>query len=111
MQDAVVERLFAGYFSEGRDVGDRAVLAEIAERAGLPRGDTLAFLNGEEGIGPVRATEAEAHMAGFIGVPAFVVNGQLLFSGALRSEIMIERILAAAQPSTSKKASSTRVVG
>lgn len=33
--EAMVERLFAAYFSEGRDVGDHAVLASLASEVGL----------------------------------------------------------------------------
>src|SRR5580704_6171255 len=35
VQDDVVERLFAAYFLEGRDIGDRAVLLEVARKAGM----------------------------------------------------------------------------
>ena len=35
LQDTMVEALFQSYFEEGRDIGDHAVLALIAERAGL----------------------------------------------------------------------------
>ena len=37
VQNAVVEGLFAGYFTNGRDVGDHDVLAQIAAGAGLDR--------------------------------------------------------------------------
>jgi predicted DsbA family dithiol-disulfide isomerase len=34
-QDAVVEALFAAYFTKGRDIGDPVVLADIGEAAGM----------------------------------------------------------------------------
>lgn len=35
VQDAVVERLFRGYFEEGLDLNDRAVLVRLAEEGGI----------------------------------------------------------------------------
>jgi len=37
--DAVVEALFSAYFERGRDIGSRAVLAEIAGDAGMNAGE------------------------------------------------------------------------
>src|SRR6266853_6026252 len=47
VQDAVVEGLFAGYFTNGRDVGDHDVLAQIAAGAGLDRDRVRAFLDSD----------------------------------------------------------------
>lgn len=93
VQDAVVEGLFFGYFSDGRDVGNRAVLADIAQQAGLPKTDVVAFLDSDVGLEAVRQAEAVARHAGLASVPTFIVNGKAMFSGALRSELMVERIL------------------
>src|SRR5579872_594729 len=35
VQDAVVEALFAAYFTQGRDIGETAVLADCAAEAGM----------------------------------------------------------------------------
>jgi predicted DsbA family dithiol-disulfide isomerase len=37
VQDAVVEGLFSAYFVEGRDVGDKAILAEVAAASGIDK--------------------------------------------------------------------------
>jgi hypothetical protein len=47
--DAVIEGLFAGYFTNGRDVGDRPVLMDIAVQAGLNRAKVEVLLAGHEG--------------------------------------------------------------
>src|SRR6202795_3730595 len=47
-QDVVVEGLFAAYFSEGRDVGDANVLADVGASAGLNRAKVLAMLASDE---------------------------------------------------------------
>lgn len=44
VQEAVVEGLFLAFFSQGRDIGDRTVLADIGAKAGLGRGAVRKFL-------------------------------------------------------------------
>src|SRR5918912_1723311 len=45
---AVVDALFRAYFEEGRDIGDAAVLLNVAEGARLDREDAAAALADEE---------------------------------------------------------------
>jgi predicted DsbA family dithiol-disulfide isomerase len=92
VQDAVMETLFRGYFSEGRNVGDRSVLADLAQEAGVDRGEAEAFLAGDQGTNEVKADELVAQGAGISGVPSFILKGRLLFSGAQPSEV-IARVL------------------
>jgi len=89
VQDAVVEGLFAGYFTNGRDVGDHDVLAQIAAGAGLDRDKVKAFLDSDDGSEEVRLLAATAYAGGFTGVPTILVNGDALFSGARSTEIML----------------------
>ena len=89
VQDAVVEGLFAGYFTNGRDVGDHDVLAQIAAEAGLDRDRVKAFLDSDDGSEEVRLLAATAYASGFTGVPTILVNGDALFSGARSTEIML----------------------
>ena len=86
VQDAMMERLFRAYFSEGRDIGDAAVLAELASEVGLARDATFAFLQGTEGAEDIRRDETIAQQAGISGVPSFIANGWKLFSGAQRPD-------------------------
>lgn len=89
-QDAVIEAMFHGYFVEGQDIGDRAVLAGIAASAGLPRDEAAAYLAGDDGAAEVRAEDAAFRNAGLSGVPSFVMRGHVLFSGALPADTMAE---------------------
>jgi predicted DsbA family dithiol-disulfide isomerase len=95
VQDAVVERLFRGYFSEGRNIGDRTVLSELAGDAGLNRSQAAAFLESNAGTAEVAAEEEIAKRAGLNGVPAFALDGYVLFSGAQPPEV-IAQVLAQA---------------
>jgi predicted DsbA family dithiol-disulfide isomerase len=87
-QDAVVEGLFAAYFSAGRDVGDQAVLADVGASAGLDRAKILAMLASDEGQTEVQSELQRAVSLGVSGVPTVLVDGVPLFSGAIRAELM-----------------------
>ena len=89
-QDAMVETLFRGYFSEGRDIGDLSVLAELAAEAGLERAGVSAFLQSNDGAPEVQAEEAIAQRAGLSGVPTFVLDGRVLFSGAQHADLIAQ---------------------
>ncbi len=87
-QDAVVEALFRAYFQEGRDIGDAAVLAEVASAAGLE--GAAALLASGEGEAEVRAEDEGFRRLGITGVPSFALSGHVLFSGAVPAERMAE---------------------
>lgn len=92
VQDAVVEGLFSAYFVEGRDVGDKEVLADLAA-AGIDRARASVFLAGTEGADEVAEAEAASKRGGMNGVPTFVINGRPAFSGAQRAELMLAHML------------------
>jgi predicted DsbA family dithiol-disulfide isomerase len=81
VQDAVVEALFAAYFTAGADIGDLETLAGIAATAGIA--DAAGFLAGDEGREEVLAADLMARHAGINGVPSFIMSGHVLFSGAV----------------------------
>jgi predicted DsbA family dithiol-disulfide isomerase len=83
VQHAVVDALFRAYFQEGRDIGDAATLAEVAGTAGLAADAVAAMLAGEEGLDAVLAEDMSARRAGISGVPSFLMDRYLLFSGAM----------------------------
>lgn len=90
MQDAVVEKLFEGYFCKGADIGDSKILADIGEEGGLNRAEVLAMLAGDEGRKEVLAADQMARNAGIQGVPSFALQGHVLFSGAVPAEEMAQ---------------------
>src|SRR3954469_15067064 len=92
VQDAVVEALFLAYFTEGRDLTDRATLAEIAAGAGLDRAEVKELLVGLKGLDAVRAGEEQARGLGVSGVPFFVVNGKVALSGAQPPELFLQAL-------------------
>lgn len=95
VQDAVIEGLFRAYFVEGRDVGDKAVLAEVAAAAGIDKERAIAFLAGTEGADDVSEAETTASRSGLNGVPTFILNGRPAFSGAQRAELILDHMMKA----------------
>lgn len=90
VQHAVVERLFRAYFQEGRDVGDAAVLAALGAEAGMPEEALAAFAAGEAAREEVAAESLGLAQAGISGVPSFLLERHLLFSGAMPAERMAD---------------------
>jgi predicted DsbA family dithiol-disulfide isomerase len=92
VQDTMVETLFRGYFCEGRDIGGMGVLADLAAVAGIDREQAAAFLKSTGGAAEVVAEEEAATRAGLSGVPTFVLNGRVLFSGAQPPEMIAQAL-------------------
>lgn len=88
--DAAMERVFAAYFFEGRDIGDPAELSEIAEAVGLSREQTATRLAGTEGLLEVLSEDARAREIGIQGVPTFIFEGKYVLSGAHPPEVMFQ---------------------
>lgn len=88
-QDAVVDRLFKGYFEEGVDIGSLSMLVELADRAGL---GAEGFLKSEEGVAEVKAEESVGHKLGIRGVPYFVFDGTYGISGAQPVDVFVSAI-------------------
>lgn len=81
-QDAVVEHLFLAYFTEGKDIGCRQVLIDIAAEAGLDRNRAETALNSSEGLDAIAEAGAQARRNRVEGVPFFVINGKITLAGA-----------------------------
>jgi predicted DsbA family dithiol-disulfide isomerase len=86
-QDAVVEALFRAYFTTGRDIGDRAVLADIAAEAGLARDVVATYLASDADLAEVRAEDDFARQVGIHGVPCFIFERKYAISGAQPPDI------------------------
>lgn len=69
LQDRVVEALFAAYFTRGRNVGDPAVLADLAEVTGMDRARAATWLADPASGAAVRRDEELARRLDLHGVP------------------------------------------
>lgn len=70
------------YWVEARDIGDRQVLADIAEAVGLDRTAYLVALDDKQYDDQVQADQDLARAYGLNGVPAIVFVERYLISGA-----------------------------
>jgi predicted DsbA family dithiol-disulfide isomerase len=96
-QRAVATRLFEAHFSEGRDVGDADVLAEIAAEAGMNRHRVLQYLNSDEGTREVKEEIAAAQRLGITAVPTFVFDGMSAVQGAQPTSTFLQALEAVAR--------------
>lgn len=90
VQNAVVEALFSAYFEQGRDIGDPAVLAEIAGAAGMDAEAVKQRLDSREETAVVQAEIAQAQQMGISGVPFFIFANKLAVSGAQSVDVLRE---------------------
>ncbi len=82
VQHEAEEKLFRAYFTEGRNIGDLEVLAQLGEEIDLPNADVREALSGNQFSQLVRKDIAEAQRIGVNGVPFFLINGELAVAGA-----------------------------
>jgi predicted DsbA family dithiol-disulfide isomerase len=90
--DALIERLFAAYFHEGENIGDRGFLARTAKAAGL---DPLAWdAESRGGLAEARAAlwRRTAREVGVTGVPHYVFGGSVSVAGAQPPDVLIEAL-------------------
>ncbi len=89
---AVLDALYEAYFARGEDIGDPATLVAVAERAGLDGPAVAAQLATDAGTAEVLADVEFARQVGIRGVPFFIFNDRLAFSGAQPPDV-IRRVL------------------
>lgn len=96
-QDALVERLFKGYFTEGADIGQIAVLKNLGADAGMDPELVEDLLNSDIDLEKVQHEDSMARKIGISGVPTFLIGGKILVNGAQDAEHLahvIDRVAA-----------------
>lgn len=86
--DRVVNGLFKANFEDGRNVGDHAVLLDIAEKAGLDRAVTASLLASDADKVLVVEEIESAQKMGVKGVPFFIFDQQYAVSGAQTPDVI-----------------------
>lgn len=87
--DPIVEALFKAYFIEGRDIGERATLADIAGEAGLDEAEVARFLDGDDAVEEILAEDMSARRIGINAVPCFIFERKYTVSGAQEPEFFL----------------------
>lgn len=96
--EPLVEALFKAYFVEGRFIGDRKVLAEVAGEAGFDAEASLEMLEGQTAVSEIAEMDLRTRQSGIGGVPFFIFNEKIAVSGAQGAPALLDA-LAQSRPS------------
>ncbi|UPA25860.1 DsbA family oxidoreductase [Shinella oryzae] len=88
VQNRVAMALFKAYFEEGRDVGDRAVLLDVAEAAGMDRAVVTALFSAGADVDSVKEEIGMARDMGVSGVPCFIIDNKYAVMGAQSVDVL-----------------------
>lgn len=104
IQDKVATALFKANFEEGKNVGNHAVLLDIAEQSGLGRKVIENLLGTDADKDTVQAEITAAKDMGVTGVPFFIIDQQYAVSGAQTPDVLANafREIAAAKAEARK---------
>ena len=91
-EEAMVERLFAANFTEGRGIGDPTELARLAAEVGLDADAVASHLATDEDRAAVLAEIENAYRVGVTGVPCFILAGRYAVMGAQAAETIADAI-------------------
>jgi len=92
LTDAVEERFFKAYFTEGELISDHSTLIRLAEEAGLLKEEVTLVLDSDQYANEVRNDVAEARRLGANGVPFFVIDRKYAVSGAQDTSVFAKTL-------------------
>lgn len=92
--EKIHDALFRAYFVEAKNIGDPAVLVEIAVSIGLPEGKAREVLEKRTFRGAVEADWQKSREYGVTGVPTFVI-GRNAVVGAQPYDVLEQLVQAA----------------
>jgi predicted DsbA family dithiol-disulfide isomerase len=80
--EAYHQAMFTAHFIEDRDFGDREILGDLAAEVGLERAEFLTAIESRAYAAAVDEDVAQARAYGINGVPAAIIQGKYMVSGA-----------------------------
>lgn len=92
LSDAMEEVLFKAYFTEGKNIDDKATLIELATSIGLKKEAVEIALFTDQYAEDVVKDMQEAQQIGVRGVPFFVIDRKYAVSGAQPVEVFLETL-------------------
>lgn len=88
-QSALADDFLSAFFEQGRDIGQRGELIDIAGAHGISRTDTVKAIDSRQLKEIVTARERQVREGGLAGVPGFLINRRLLVVGAQSSDNIV----------------------
>lgn len=89
---ALANLLFEAYFTQGMDIGEDAVLLDLAAKAGLPADVVLAALPDQELRKATNSLADGLASQGVNGVPTLLLDQHFLISGAVPADDLLRII-------------------
>ena len=86
--------LLKAYFTDGKNISDRTVLAQLAIQAGLDGAEANEVLASDRFAQEVKEEETLWAQRGISSVPAVIVNDRYLISGGQPPEVFEEQLRA-----------------
>ena len=100
VQRALMRRLFAAHFAEGRNVGDPEVLAALAVEVGMSADVAREYFDTDQGTREVREEITAAQRLGVSAVPTYVFDDKYVVEGAQSSELFLQALNSVAEQSS-----------
>jgi predicted DsbA family dithiol-disulfide isomerase len=88
-QSALAEDLMSAFFEEGRNIGERGVLIDIAEPHGISAEETRKAVGSDQLRQMVIMRESQVRASGLSGAPGFLINRRLLVVGAQSTDNIV----------------------
>jgi predicted DsbA family dithiol-disulfide isomerase len=104
VQSRVALALFKAYFEEGRNIGDRAVLIDIAAACGMDGAVVTALYSAGADVDAVKEEIGMARDMGVTGVPCFIIDNKYAVMGAQSVEVLTNAFREIAAMKASEKA-------
>ncbi len=89
-RETIIDAIYAAYFEYGRNIGDIDVLVSIAAENGLDADSIREALSNNVGHEAVTADFRQSQQIGVTGVPFFVIDNRLAFSGAQPLAVILD---------------------
>lgn len=91
-QNQAEELMFKSYFTDGKNLDDKATLLELGKSIGLNESELQSALEKQTFASQVKADIDEANQLGVRGVPFFVFNRKYAVSGAQDSQVFLNSL-------------------
>ena len=91
-QTEMKQAFFEAYFGRAENIAQADVLVQCVEEIGLNGPEAREVLTSNRYADDVRQDEAKYQQAGVSAVPAYVVNGKYLVSGAQEPETLVKAL-------------------
>lgn len=88
-QSALAEDLMSAFFEEGRNIGERGILIDIAEPHGISAQETGKAVSSDQLRQVVLARENQVRASGLLGAPGFLINRRLMVVGAQSTDNIV----------------------